>query len=166
VIRHARRLALVAAGGALLGGCSSVSTLVGVGAGAAAGGASVNPAVGYAVAVGVAAGADYALKWYGRTTQGAEQDAIAAVAGPLAPGQGGAWRIRHTLPIDNEGGELRVVRRIANPLAECKQVVFSVLGGNDKAPTQTWYSADLCRDGSDWKWASAEPAVARWGFLQ
>jgi hypothetical protein len=165
-MRHARRVLLVAAGGALLGGCTSISTLVGVGAGAAAGGASVNPAVGYAVAVGVAAGADYAIKWYGRTTQGAEQDAIAAVAGPLAPGQAGVWQIRHTLPIDDENGELRVVRRIENPLAECKQVVFSVVGGSDTAPTRSWYSADMCRDGGHWKWASAEPAVARWGFLQ
>jgi hypothetical protein len=150
----------------VLGGCSSISSIVAVGAGAAAGGASVNPAVGYAVAVGVAAGADYGIKWYGRTTQGAEQDAIAAVAAPLDPGQSGTWRIRHTIPIDNEAGELRVVRLIRNPLADCNQVVFSVVAGGGADQTRVWYSADICRQGSAWKWASAEPAVARWGFLQ
>jgi hypothetical protein len=150
----------------LLGACTSVSSILAVGAGAAAGGASVNPAVGYAVAVGVAAGADYGLKWYGRTTQGAEQDAIAAVAAKLDPGQGGTWRIRHTIPIGNEAGELRVVRLIRNPLADCKQVVFSVVDGSGADATRAWYSADICRQGNAWKWASAEPAVARWGFLQ
>jgi len=160
------KVAGLVAMGLLLGGCTSVSSILAVGAGAAAGGASVNPAVGYAVAVGVAAGADYGLKWYGRTTQGAEQDAIAAVAAKLAPGQGGSWRIRHTIPIGNEAGELRVVRLIRNPLTDCKQVVFSVVDGSGADATRAWYSADICREGSVWKWASAEPAVARWGFLQ
>jgi hypothetical protein len=45
-------------------------------------------------------------------------------------------------------------------------------GGGDVArhktplPTDPGYIATTCHQADGWKWATAEPAVARWGFLQ
>ena len=147
----------------LLGGCSAVPQITGVVIGAATGGATANPAIGFGVGVAVAAGSDYALKRVLRNWHGAEQDAIAEAAGALPIGGEGVWRIRHTVPLGNEHGDLRVVRSIDNPLAACRQVVFSVV---EKDEPPAWFSADVCRQDTGWKWASAEPAVERWGFLQ
>ena len=115
------------------------------------------------MAVAVAAATDYTQKIVARSWHGAEQDAIASTAAPLPVGGAAPWRIVHTLPLGNEHGELQVVRQIDNPLAPCKEVVFSVVAG--RTPP-AWYSVDICQDTQGWKWASAEPAVARWGFLQ
>ncbi len=147
----------------LLGGCSSTGEIIGVVTGAAAGGASANPAVGFAVGVATAAASDYAVKLIARSWHGAEQDAIATTAAPLPVGAMVPWRIRHSVPIGNQHGQLEVVRDIVNPLAACKQVLFSVEAGR---ASPAWYSVDICQDTQGWKWASAEPAVARWGFLQ
>ena len=152
---------LLAAG--LLGGCSSAGNLVGVVVGAAAGGATANPAIGFGVGVATAAASDYALKTVSRRWHRGEQDAIAQTAGELAPGATAPWRIEHSLPIGNEHGQLQVVSAIDNPLAPCKRVLFSVEEGKQTPP---WYSVDICQQPQGWKWASAEPAVERWGFLQ
>ena len=151
------------AGVLLLAGCSSTGQIVGLIAGGAAGGASANPAVGFAVGVATAAASDYAVRSVTRSWHGAEQDAIAAAAGPLVVGAQAPWRIVHSVPIGNEHGDLAVAREIPNPLAPCKQVLFSVARG--KAPPP-WYSVDICYGTRGWKWASVEPAVARWGYLQ
>lgn len=147
----------------LLGGCTSAGNIVGVVAGAAAGGATANPAVGFGVGVGVAAVSDYTIRRVSRSWHGGEQDAIAASAGSLEVGGSGDWRIQHSLPFGNEHGRLQVVRAIENPLAPCKQVLFSV---EEKGEPAAWYSVDICQQQEGWKWASAEPAVERWGFLQ
>lgn len=147
----------------VLGGCSSAGGIVGVVVGAAAGGASANPVVGFGVGVATAAISDYAIKRVARTWHRGEQDAVAAVAGALPPGGTAPWRIEHSLPLGNEHGRLEVVRAIPNPLAPCKQVLFSV-EETDAPPA--WYAVDVCQGPDRWKWASAEPAVARWGFLQ
>jgi hypothetical protein len=147
----------------LLGGCTSLSSIIGVATGAAAGGATANPAIGFGVGVASAALSDYAIKTVTRHWHQGEQDAIAATAGPLPPGTTAPWAVHHSLPIGNEHGQLQIVRDIPNPLAPCKQVLFSVAEG--KQPPD-WYSADMCRQGERWKWATAEPAVERWGFLQ
>ena len=146
-----------------LGGCSSAGNIIGVVAGAAAGGASANPAVGFGVGVATAAVSDYAIKHVTKSWHQGEQDAIADAAAGLDVGGVGPWRVAHSLPFGNEHGQLEVVRAIPNPLAPCKQVLFSVEEG--KQPP-TWYSADVCQQQTRWKWASAEPAVERWGFLQ
>ena len=146
-----------------LGGCSSAGNIIGVVVGAAAGGASANPAVGFGVGVATAAVSDYALKRVARSWHRGEQDAIAAAASGLPPGGTGPWRIEHSLPFGNEHGQLQVVRDISNPLAACKQVLFSV---EEKGEQTAWYSVDICQQQARWKWASAEPAVERWGFLQ
>src|ERR1700712_1757992 len=108
----------------LLAGCNSVTQIAAVVAGGAAGGATASPAVGFAVAVAVDAGASYVVRYYGRSRQGAEQDAIAAVAGELPAGTDAAWKIEHTIPIGDEHGRLRVVREIDSPLASCKEIAF------------------------------------------
>jgi hypothetical protein len=150
----------------LVAGCSSTAQIAAVISGGAAGGATGNPAIGFAVAVAVDAGASYAVSYYGRTRQGAEQDAIAEVAGPLPVGTQAAWRIEHTIPIGNEHGRLQVVRSIDSPLAACKEIAFSVDEGQGDKLKRAWYTSDVCKQANAWKWATAEPAVERWGYLQ
>jgi hypothetical protein len=150
----------------LLAGCNSTSKIAAVLAGGAAGGATASPAVGFLVGVAVDAGANYVVRYYGRTRQGAEQDAIAAVAGELPVGTEAAWKIEHDIPIGDEHGSLRVVRAMDTPLAACREVAFSVDEGNGEKLKRSWFTADICKQAAGWKWASAEPAVERWGFLQ
>ena len=151
---------------ALLAGCSSASQIAGVVTGGLVGVASGSPAVGFAVGVVTDAGASYAFRYIARTRQGAEQDAIAQVAGELPVGTKAAWKIEHTIPIGNEQGQLRVVRAIDSPLAACKEIAFSVEEGKDEKLKRDWFTTNVCKQAETWKWASAEPAVERWGFLQ
>ncbi len=152
------------AGALLLAGCQAVSQVTGLVAGAVSGGATANPAVGFAVGIGVTAGTDYAMRRITRDWHQGEQDAIALAASTLPVGQTGPWRVTHSLPIGNEHGDLQVTRRIETPLAPCEEIAFSVVADSKTPPP--WYTATVCRQASGWKWASAEPAVARWGFLQ
>ncbi len=146
----------------LLAGCSATPKIAAVISGGAAGVASGNPAVGFAVGVAVDAGANYAVNAYGRAHQGAEQDAIAAIAGTLPIGSAADWKIEHTIPIGNEHGRLHVVREIGSALASCREIMFSVIEDTN----QRWFDAAVCKQADQWKWASAEPAVERWGYLQ
>ena len=151
---------LLLLGAAFLGGCSLGPAAAGVAAGGAAAAVSANPVVGYAVGLGVRAGANEVLKYYVRVRKNAEQDAIANVAGEAALGSSRRWEIRHTIPIGNARGSLSVVAEIPNPLAKCRQVLFTTDGEDSPFVTQ------VCRDGERWQWAAAEPAVERWGTLQ
>ena len=160
-IAAVRRLLLPAL--LLLSGCQAVPQITGLVAGAVSGGATANPVVGFGVGVAVTAASDYAMRTVTRDWHEGEQDAIAATASTLPVGGRGPWRVEHSVPIGNEHGELEVVRRIDNPLAPCEEIVFSVEEGK-KPPA--WYSSDICHQAAGWKWASAEPAVERWGFLQ
>jgi len=148
--------------GPLLGGCSSIGTAAGAVAGLASGAGTANPVVGTAVGLGTKAAVDELVIYVGRVRQNAEQDAIAEAAGSLPVGGTATWEIRHTIPIGDEHGTLRVVRLIANPLAPCQEIVFTVIAGQGRSH----YVTTECRDGTKWRWALAEPAVARWGFLQ
>jgi len=145
-----------------LAGCTSMARIAAVVTGGVAGASTGNPAVGFLVAVVTDAGANYAVRSYGQARQGAEQDAIAQVAGDLPIGTEADWKVEHFIPIGDEHGRLRVVRDIVSPLADCKELAFSV--EEDKA--RSWYTTSVCRQQAAWKWASAEPAVERWGFLQ
>ncbi len=107
---------------------------------------------------GVNALADYLDR---RRHQG-EQDAIADAAGSAPIGTARAWEIRHTIPIGNERGLLQPVREFTTPLATCREIAFTVVDGDERDLLTT----TLCREGSTWRWASAEPAVDRWGYLQ
>ena len=149
-----------------LPGCAATPRLAGVASGAIAGGLTANPAIGFAVGVATDAATTAGSRYYGRARQGAEQDAIAAVAGGLDLDGEAPWRISHTIPVGNEHGDLKVVRLVENPLASCKEIAFSVVDGEGPAAPRRWYTADVCRQGQSWKWANAEPAVVRWGYLQ
>ncbi|MEO8715716.1 MAG: hypothetical protein ABI369_11945 [Acetobacteraceae bacterium] len=157
-----RRAALTLVAILPLAGCSTIPTIVGVLSGAAAGGGTASPAVGFAVGIATATATGVAVKYYGKSRQHAEQDAIARIAGALPIGGRAPWRIRHYVPIGDEDGEISVLGDIVNPLAPCRSVAFSVADG----VRQRWYRADICRRASGWQWASAEPAVPRWGYLQ
>lgn len=150
----------------LLAGCKAAPQIAAVVTGSISGAATGNAAVGFAVGVATDAGANYAFRYIARVRQGAEQDAIAEIAGELPDGTEVAWKIEHTVPIDDEHGMLRVVRTINSPLALCKEVVFSVDEGKDETLDRAWFTTSICKRAETWKWASAEPAVERWGFLQ
>lgn len=146
-----------------LGACQSGAQLTGLAAGAAAGVATASPAVGYAVGVGTAVAANEFFNWIGRTREHAAQEAIAGAAVPLGIGEAAPWRIDHTIPIGDEHGEVRVVRAMTTPLAECREILFSV---EDPPAPASWYATSICHAASGWHWALAEPAVDRWGYLQ
>ncbi len=148
----------------VLAGCQQAAQLTGLATGGAAGAATANPFVGFAVGVCTAAAADSLYKWFGRTRAHAEQEAIAAAAAGLPEGGAAPWYVRHTIPVGNEGGEVRVTRIIATSITTCREIVFSVAGTRPAPPN--WYATNLCQDETGWHWALAEPAVDRWGYLQ
>lgn len=147
----------------LLGGCNAAPEIAGFVAGSVTGGATGNPALGFAVGVGTVAAVDFVYKSGVRRWHRSEQDAIATAAGLVSDGAEADWRVRHDLPFGNEHGRLLVTRWIENPLADCKEVLFSVDDGVAIGPR---YAVVVCRQHAGWKWANAEPAVERWGFLQ
>lgn len=159
--RTAPLLALV-----VLAGCKAAPEIAAVVTGGVAGAATGSPAVGFIIGVATDAGANYAFRYISRTRQGAEQDAIAQVAGALPAGGEATWKIEHTIPIGNERGRLRVLRVIDSPLTVCKEVVFSVEEGEGDKLSRELFTTDICKQAETWKWASAEPAVERWGALQ
>ncbi|HGL5386711.1 TPA: hypothetical protein ACKFJT_007132, partial [Burkholderia cenocepacia] len=123
---------------------------------------TANPAVGVGVGIAVQAATDEAVNRTMKQLHQNQQDAIAKTAGSLAVGEVKPWKVKNTLPLENGEGEVRVTRAYASALALCKEFAFSVKDG-DKAD---WYFANACQQGTHWKWASAEPAVDRWGNLQ
>lgn len=159
---------------ALLGlsGCGSVLT-EGSSAGAGVAGAGIasavttNGTVAAAIGLGTQAAVATGLSKVERSVHAAEQQRIATVAGPLAVGEVAPWSVDHSIPIEeNRHGEVTVSRDISGPPLACKEIVFSVLTMSDQQQSPQFYVTDICRDGTTWRWASAEPAVARWGKLQ
>ncbi|MBK1662490.1 hypothetical protein [Paracraurococcus ruber] len=169
-----RPLAALALTAALLGGCNSASDLIGAATGTAAAAGSGNPALGIAIGVGARAAADWGLRRVSRRWQRTEQEAVAEAAAAAPPGEARPWQVRHSLPIGNKGGEVRVLREIDTPLARCREIAFSVEEGQgtdkgtDKgaAMTRQWFLTSLCQGEQGWRWAAAEPATERWGSLQ
>jgi hypothetical protein len=164
------RLALAGAicvGASLLtSGCSSVGAASGAAAGVASGLVTSNPAIGIGVGIAVQAATDEAVNRYMRSMHGDQQNVIAAVAGAMPVGETRPWVVKHTLPIENGHGQVRVTRAFSSALALCKDFVFSVQDGNGPNAHEDWYTASACQQDKGWKWASAEPAVERWGNLQ
>jgi len=163
VIRAAVPLLLT---GCLLAGCKAAPQIAGVITGGTIGVASGSPALGFAAGIATDAATNAGLRYVVRVRQGAEQDAIAQAAGGLPQGARADWKIEHTIPIGDEHGGLEVVRVIETALATCKEIVFSVDTGKGKDLRQAWFVTDICKQAGGWKWASAEPAVERWGYLQ
>src|SRR3978361_1059134 len=148
------RPALLLLGVLLLAGCKAAPQIAAVITGGAAGGATGSPAIGVAPGVANDAGANYLFRYYSRTRQGAEQDAIAEIAGTLPVGTEATWKIEHTIPIGDEHGRLHVIRAIDSPLAACKEVVFSVDDGKDEKLQRSWFTTSICKQAETWKWAA------------
>lgn len=151
----------------MLAGCTSVLTeTTSAGAGVAAAGISravtKDPAVVTGIGLAAQAAARAGLQYTERKVHQSEQDTIAAAAGALPVGGVAKWQVVHDLPIEaNEHGEVAVSRALGGADIACKEIVFSV---DDRA--RAFYTATICRDGTVWKWATAEPATERWGALQ
>ncbi|MDB5818583.1 MAG: hypothetical protein JWQ11_2223 [Rhizobacter sp.] len=154
-------------------GCSSLvseggSAGAGIVSGALASAISSDPGVAAGIGIGVQAAARSGIAYGQRRVHGEAQQQIAAIAGPLAVGQVETWRTAHSIPLEpSEAGRVAVSRIISTGALDCKEIVFSVdQSGNDKLAASAFYVASICRTGSFWAWASAEPATARWGSLQ
>lgn len=153
-------MTLSGCGSLLTEGASDAAGVVGAGAAASV---TKNAAVAAAIGLGTQSVALEGVHYLERRVHRAEQDAIATAAGPLAPGGVAAWSIRHDIPIEaDEHGSLVVSRVLGNGIMLCKEIVFSV----DARKRRDFYVATVCRSNDSWKWASAEPAVPRWGGLQ
>ena len=163
--RRAAALALLAA--VPLAGCSSIGGIVGAVTGTAAAVGSGNPAVGVLIGVGTRAVADEGIRRVSRRWHRKEQDALAEAVGGMWVGEARPWEVRHDLPFGDKRGEVRVLRAVGTPLAECREVLFSVASGEGADAARRWFVTSACRRAEGgWKWAAAEPATERWGSLQ
>ena len=160
-----------------LGGCNEflaegTSDTAGLAGAGIAGAVSKDATIGAAIGLGVKSVADIGLHYAERRVHREEQDSIAAVAGSLPEGAASIWSVHHRIPIeDDEHGSLVVTRILAaRPTSgaafTCKEIVFSVDRGKPDHLQRGFYTTTVCLDGDRWKWASAEPATARWGSLQ
>jgi hypothetical protein len=157
-----------------LSGCSSLYT-EGATAGAGIAGAAIaaqvtnNAAVATGIGLGAVAAARAGVQYSERVVHRNTQDGIAKIAGPLEVGAVAPWSVTHSVPIeDDEHGRVTVSRAISAGTLDCKEIVFSVdhIATKNVPASSAFYVASICRDGENWKWASAEPATERWGALQ
>ena len=162
-------LPLAGCGSVLTEGTSDAAGLAGAGI---AGAVTKDATVGAAIGLGVKSAADFGLGYVERNVHRKEQDRIAAAAGALPEGAAGLWAVGHSIPIEpDEHGALIVTRIFAARPGSgadftCKAIVFSVDRGAGAKLRRAFYTATVCLDGAQWKWASAEPATERWGNLQ
>jgi hypothetical protein len=165
-------LVLYAACGLGLGGCTSLlaegaATTAGVSGTAIAGAVTSNATVASGIGFGVLAASQAGVKAVERDFHGDQQDRIAGVAGLLKVGQVGHWASHHAIPLEpNEAGRVTVSRLIGGADLSCKEIVFTVDEAREQATVSSFYVATICKDAAKWRWASAEPATARWGALQ
>lgn len=167
-------VALAVAITSALSGCSSLYT-EGATAGAGIAGAALaakitsNAAVATGIGLGAVAAARAGVQYSERVVHKNTQDGIAKIAGPLEVGAIAPWSVTHSMPIeDDEHGRVTVSRTISTGALDCKEIVFSVdqTATKNVPASSAFYVASICRDGDNWKWASAEPATERWGALQ
>lgn len=153
-----------------LTGCDSLvnegsAELAGLGSAALAGAVTRDTAITAGIGVGVLSATRAGLDYTRRRLQRAEQDSIAAAAGPLAPGAVARWSVTHSNPMGTDhAGQVAISREIGALGLACREIVFSV-AGEVEAETE-FFTAIICRQGERWKWASAEPATEHWGALQ
>ena len=157
---------------ACLGGCTDLlneGTAAGAGIVGAAASRAVteNAGVTTGIGLGVQAAARAGLQYTERRVHETEQNEIAAVAGTLPIGAVAPWRIVHDIPIEaNQHGKVTVDRAFGGPGFACKAIVFSVDHQDKRGLVRAFYTATVCLDGTQWKWATAEPATERWGAMQ
>lgn len=152
----------------LLGACGPLLTegtadVAGVAGAGIASGITKSAAGAAAIGLGVRSVAAAGLRYTERRVHRAEQDTIATAAGRLRPGEVGGWATVHSLPIEpDRHGLLVVSREFGTGAFRCREVVFSV----DEQQRRDFFTANVCQDGTEWRWASAEPSTSRWGGLQ
>jgi hypothetical protein len=157
-----------------LSGCSSLysegaTTSAGIAGAALAAKVTSNAAVATGIGLGAVAAARAGVQYSERVVHKNTQDGIARIAGPLEVGAVAPWSVTHSMPIeDDEHGRVTVSRAISTGALDCKEIVFSVdqTATKNVPASSAFYVASICRDGDNWKWASAEPATERWGALQ
>jgi hypothetical protein len=153
-------------------GCSSLlsegsATAAGVAGTAVAASVTKNPAVSAGIGLGVLAAAQAGVKAVERDYHGSQQDLIAGIAGELEVGQVAPWQSRHFVRLEpDETGRVTVSRVISATGLHCKEIVFSVDHTEEATTLSSFYVATICKDSLKWRWATAEPATARWGNLQ
>lgn len=158
----------------LLTGCNSLysegaTTGAGIAGAALAAKVTNNAAVATGIGLGAVAAARAGVQYSQRVVHAYSQGQIADAAGPLDVGGVARWATHHSVPIEeDEYGRVTVSRLISVGPLDCKEIVFSVDSDAKKQPDAgaAFFVATICRDGAKWKWASAEPATARWGSLQ
>ena len=156
-----------------LSGCGSLlsesaSAGAGIAGGAIAGALTDNAGVAAGIGIGVQAIARSGVQYGQRKIHAEAQHQIAQIAGPLKVGQVKPWKTKLSLPLEpEEAGRVTVSRVISTGELDCKEIVVSVeQSGKNALPASEFYVASICRNGSRWAWASAEPATERWGSLQ
>lgn len=155
-----------------LSGCNSLLTegsasAAGVGGAALATIVTKNAAVATGIGLGVQAAARAGLQYSQRQIHGQQQDVIAQLAGALQVGGVTDYAYTPSVPIEDAvKGRVTVSRVISTNVLSCKEIIFSVDTEENNQPNSAFYIANICRDGKQWKWASAEPATERWGALQ
>jgi hypothetical protein len=154
-------LALVCAG------CQSVGAFAGATTAIISGAATTNPAVGIGLGIAVQAATDEAIKRTMKKLHNDQQEVIASIAGDAPIGTMNNWEVAHMVPLENGHGRVLVLRDVNSALAQCREFVFSVGEGKASEPIvkEQWFTANICKQSSGWKWASAEPATQRWGSL-
>jgi len=164
---------LLAAAALSTSGCGSLLTEsasagAGIASGALANAVTDNPGVATGIGIGVQAAVRSGVQYYQRKIHGEAQAQIAQVAGPLKVGQVKPWKTTLSLPLESEeAGRVVVSRVISTGELDCKEIVVSVeRRGGETLPVSEFYVASVCRSGSQWAWASAEPATPRWGAMQ
>ena len=172
--RHGVSLTLLLTGCLALGttGCSSLfsegsATTAGVAGTAIAAGVTKNAAAAAGIGLGVLAAAQVGVKAVERNYHGSQQDHIADIAGELDVGKVAPWQSNHLIQLEpDEAGRVTVSRVISVTDLTCKEIVFSVDEVKDALTLSSFYIATICKDSVKWRWATAEPATARWGSLQ
>lgn len=160
-------LALLALAGCDEATQNSAGPLGGAAVGFGVSGVTANPFIGYAAGIGAQAAITALQKYLSRKLHQGEQDNIAAAVAGLQLGQTSAWRISFAIPIGAAHGDVTVTRVVSSPLTVCKEVAFTVIDGKEPDAPRGIYFTSACLDSNGtWQWAEAEPAVARWGFLQ
>ncbi|MDR1967455.1 MAG: hypothetical protein LBQ32_02010 [Burkholderiaceae bacterium] len=149
-----------------MSGCSSIGAASGAAASLVTGVVTANPAVGIGIGIATQAATDEVIKRYMRGLHQDQQDAIVKLVGDAPVGESMPWQVKHTLPIENGHGEVRVMQVFNTALTQCKEFVFSVVDGDGPDAQVSWFVANACQQSQGWKWASVEPAVDRWGSLQ
>lgn len=160
-----RAAVIMALAASSLSGCAALGDMTGAVAGLLSGAITANPAIGISVGIAVRAGTNEAVRTASRKRQRNEQDAIAAAAAGLDVGEAAPWAVDQRV-VGDAYGEVRVLRIIQTPLAQCKELLFSVAEGEEEKLTRSWFTTTACEGDHAWQWAAAEPAVERWVNLQ